>query len=835
MKQLTLLWAVCLLSLSLNAQIPNDICSNAEALPDWDVDNMTSAVMDGANATVSGVSPSCQTLPLDGWYSFVMPFDGNILVNGTGNCEMAIYDFDAGTCYAAEVYCASLNHNHALDLVGGQEYVVQVWRVVGTAGDIDFNLLATPLISNDDCNTAEALPDWDANDESSASFDTNGATSSGNDPSCGGLSRDGWYSFSMPYDGNILVSGTPNCRIAIYDADMGSCFGSEIYCGSLSTNHAYNLIGGQDYIVQGYRILGTDGVLSFTLSTSPIIANDECDEAIAFPDWDANNETSLSFDTNSATPSADTSPTCEIGQPRDAWFSFTMPFEGQLFLNGTANSEIVIYPADDINCFVNSEVYCGNLSTSHAYDLIADQDYIVRAYRALGTDGVMNMNLEAVPKIPNDECADATELIFDTDFISNNAFDTNGASPSPEPDPSCETNPRDGWYVFESPINGYYDIGGSANTEFAIYDACGGLELDCLVGGLDFAVTQGETYYIRAYRRLGTDGEMNVNLIPSVTKVALGTMGGCEALPSLVIDASNNAEWVNILDDIGNVVGSILANGQSLGEITANLEIDLDDVRLFGTAEQPYLRREVEISTEFPPTSPVDVRLYILQDEGQDLFSADDNLNNIFALEVNKKDVPGCSGGLVGDFVQIEPYGAGLYDEGDYFIEFQVSSFSTFYPGNVSAIVPIELSDFSGIFQGNHWDQIGTVAASGNSNSLKRYSYLDSDVLELSYYRLGMIDRDGSIEYSQVISILNDRNPKIAFFPNPTKQNLNVDSGVEIQRIELYSLAGKKLVDQTYNNDRSISLELANLDNGAYFIKVFTSVGIESHIIQKHE
>jgi len=135
----------------------------------------------------------------------------------------------------------------------------------------------------------------------------------------------------------------------------------------------------------------------------------------------------------------------------------------------------------------------------------------------------------------------------------------------------------------------------------------------------------------------------------------------------------------------------------------------------------------------------------------------------------------------------------------------------------------------------NTWDQIGTVAASGNSNSLKRYSYLDSDVLELSYYRLGMIDRDGSIEYSQVISILNDRNPKIAFFPNPTKQNLNVDSGVEIQRIELYSLAGKKLVDQTYNNDRSISLELANLDNGAYFIKVFTSVGIESHIIQKHE
>ncbi len=861
MKQFLLitlfLYPICICS-----QIPNDNCDDAETLPEWDAMNITSATMDGENATISGVSPSCQTNPADGWYSFTMPFNGNVLVDGTPNCEMAIYLSDLEICYDLNLFCDDLNDKHAFNLVSGQEYKVQVWRAIGTPSPIDFSLLATPLITNDNCELAEALPAWDADDSTFASFNTNGATSSGLNPSCGGLSRDGWFSFTMPYDGNLFINGTPNCRMAIYTEDAGECIGAEVYCDDLNSKHAFNLVGGENYLVQAYRVLGTDGVLSFSLQTTPIIINDECLSAEAMPDWDSNNESSISYNSNGATPSPDPNPSCEINSIRDAWYTFTMPFNGQLFLTGDANVEIVIYPASAVDCYdASTEIYCGTVATLHAFDLLEDQDYILRSYRALGTDGQASLTLEAVPVIPNDECNTATEMVFAPDFTSVNTFDTNGASPSPDPDPTCETNPRDGWYIFESPINGFYEVTGSTNVEYAIYDICGGTEIDCGVFGLSFPVVQGESYVIRAYRRLGTDGPMNVNLIPTIVPVAAGIMGDCEAIPSVVINESNNNKWVNIVDAAGSVVASVKANGQDLGVLTCNLEIDADDVRLFSSDDVPYLRREVEISPEIAPTAPVDVRIYMLGDELLDLILVDDNVSEVSDLKLNKAEVAGCSGGLPLEYITLGLDKSGNYDTEDYFIEAQVESFSTFYPGNIVIILPVELSSFTGSAQFNHnliewetaaeintdrfviersqkgtsWEEIGERAASGNTTTKRNYSFVDTNMPAFAYYRLVILDRDGSMEYSAVINIINNKADKLQYYPNPVHDLFYIRShqNIQMNKFEIYNLSGQLLKTEISSVSGIIEVDVQDLDQGVYLIKVYTEDGIESQMLHK--
>ena len=56
-------------------------------------------------------------------------------------------------------------------------------------------------------------------------------------------------------------------------------------------------------------------------------------------------------------------------------------------------------------------------------------------------------------------------------------------------------------------------------------------------------------------------------------------------------------------------------------------------------------------------------------------------------------------------------------------------------------------------FDGITYHKIGTVAASGSSNSTKKYNYLDKDVAELNYYRLNMVDLDGSYKRSNVVLV----------------------------------------------------------------------------------
>ena len=69
---------------------------------------------------------------------------------------------------------------------------------------------------------------------------------------------------------------------------------------------------------------------------------------------------------------------------------------------------------------------------------------------------------------------------------------------------------------------------------------------------------------------------------------------------------------------------------------------------------------------------------------------------------------------------------------------------------------------------GQRFLSIGSVVAAGNSSSLRKYSFTDQQPLPGTYYyRVKMVDIDGSYKYSDVVRIIFDATQNISVYPNP--------------------------------------------------------------------
>ncbi|MCI4667501.1 MAG: T9SS type A sorting domain-containing protein [Bacteroidia bacterium] len=115
------------------------------------------------------------------------------------------------------------------------------------------------------------------------------------------------------------------------------------------------------------------------------------------------------------------------------------------------------------------------------------------------------------------------------------------------------------------------------------------------------------------------------------------------------------------------------------------------------------------------------------------------------------------------------------------------------------------------------FEQIGSVAGAGNSNSPKSYDYLDFSAPNSKiYYRLRQVDIDGTFTYSPVREVLlGDKfAPKFDIYPNPAKEYVNIDAAVSSDRlfeVKLLDMSGRvifhdsrvTLGEETYRVDVS--------------------------------
>ena len=120
------------------------------------------------------------------------------------------------------------------------------------------------------------------------------------------------------------------------------------------------------------------------------------------------------------------------------------------------------------------------------------------------------------------------------------------------------------------------------------------------------------------------------------------------------------------------------------------------------------------------------------------------------------------------------------------------------------------------------WQKLTEVKAKGQANAYQNIDEKPS--YGVNYYRLKMVDTDGTFTYSKTVSVdwTKPSSTKWSLFPNPVKDKLFVtgnEDKVGEQVVLILDSAGKLLAQTTIQRLRNGFL-VNNLPNGTYFLEI---------------
>ncbi|MFY8021537.1 MAG: T9SS type A sorting domain-containing protein [Bacteroidia bacterium] len=217
--------------------------------------------------------------------------------------------------------------------------------------------------------------------------------------------------------------------------------------------------------------------------------------------------------------------------------------------------------------------------------------------------------------------------------------------------------------------------------------------------------------------------------------------------------------------------------------------------------------------------------------------------------------------GVAGTWVHFGGFGTAVDTIQNTFTSTYLTSFSDFTGTTDYAPLPIELSKFDALrsnddanliwttvseinsekFEiergeaGKDFVKVGEVKAANNSKTKLNYSFTDEHVKQqidgtTAYYRIKMIDRDGSFEFSPVLAVNFDDNQlqwSASVYPNPFSNELNlkvsslVEMSAELNIVDLSGIAIMNMNINLKNGDNLIKLDqLSTLEKGIYILKL---------------
>lgn len=121
-------------------------------------------------------------------------------------------------------------------------------------------------------------------------------------------------------------------------------------------------------------------------------------------------------------------------------------------------------------------------------------------------------------------------------------------------------------------------------------------------------------------------------------------------------------------------------------------------------------------------------------------------------------------------------------------------------------------------FDGTNYVPIGKVKANGNPS---KYVFEDNNLRKTSYYRLKMLDIDGSFDYSKIASILIESKYIVKITPSVSDNTVLVETDFNDRidaTIGVYNQAGKLMLQKTVTRLETISMD--NFPQGLYFVRV---------------
>jgi hypothetical protein len=131
------------------------------------------------------------------------------------------------------------------------------------------------------------------------------------------------------------------------------------------------------------------------------------------------------------------------------------------------------------------------------------------------------------------------------------------------------------------------------------------------------------------------------------------------------------------------------------------------------------------------------------------------------------------------------------------------------------------------------FQKIGSVLAAGSSNLIKTYTFSDNSNTSrnVSFYRIKMIDTDGSFAYSETKSVKgSSAKSDVTIFPNPSQGNVKVTISdlSEPTEVQLLDVTGRLMKFVLLTSTQTT--EINNIQKGSYFVRTIGKVTGETTV-----
>lgn len=123
------------------------------------------------------------------------------------------------------------------------------------------------------------------------------------------------------------------------------------------------------------------------------------------------------------------------------------------------------------------------------------------------------------------------------------------------------------------------------------------------------------------------------------------------------------------------------------------------------------------------------------------------------------------------------------------------------------------------------WSTIGVVSAKASSASAYTYSFTHTQpAIGVNLYRIRVVDNDGKLSYSQVVTSTSVCAGKgqVTVYPNPAHEMLNVSLPATYQdaQVQLFNATGQMVISDVRKTGLIRTLNTQNLTPGMYLLKV---------------
>lgn len=344
-------------------------------------------------------------------------------------------------------------------------------------------------------------------------------------------------------------------------------------------------------------------------------------------------------------------------------------------------------------------------------------------------------------------------------------------------------------------------------------------------------------------------------------------------MTSSVTQAVSGNSWIDFISS-GKLVASVQPANQNMGSTAVQAFIFNGTVRNNGS--QYYHHRNLTIKPATAINDSVVVRFYFLDVETDSLLRASGCSTctkpaSAYELGVSQYTDPDKSfeNGTIADnqqglwqFINGQRLAIVPFDKG-YYAEFKVKDFSEFWLNNGgfdrSTPLPVKMMDFVAqkagndvalswkvasennvvryeielargnvAAQGGQYQKIGEVVSAGNTSGVRNYSFTDTEADKFGprYYRIKIINGDGSFLYSPVRVVVFEEAKLWQVYPNPSAGEFflqyQINAGMSLNA-SVYDSKGSlvKTAQATGTGQpQKMAVNLKGLASGVYLLRV---------------